>query len=133
MLSPEQMAAVRASYDAIWIEGDVEAGLALVAEDVEWITPQNPEGPIRRGREEVATFFREFLETFETIEVEYEFEQTADGRVVVTGNYRGRSRGSGIEIETPLGQIWTVKEGRAVRMEWFATGQKAREAAGLGS
>jgi ketosteroid isomerase-like protein len=121
---------VREAYDAIWKRGDVEAGLVNVAEDIEWITPQNPEGS-RHGREDVARFFREFHDTFETIEITYDFTPTEDGRVVVSGHYRGRGRSSGIEMDTPLGQILTFRDGKGVRMEWFATGEKALEAAGL--
>ncbi len=126
-----ELETIRQAYDAIWKRGDVDAAMPHLAEDVEWITPQNPEGPVRRGRESVASFFREFLDSFETIEANYEFTPVGNDRIVVAGMYRGRGKGSGVEVETPLGQIWTVKDGQGVRMEWFATGEKALEAAGL--
>jgi len=43
----------------------------------------------------------------------------------------GRGRGSGIDLETRFGHVWTVREGRAVRWEVFRTHGEALEAVGL--
>ena len=47
----------------------------------------------------------------------------------VTAHVRGR--GSGIELEVPLGNLWTFRDGRAVRFEMFMEPNEALEAAGL--
>jgi ketosteroid isomerase-like protein len=47
----------------------------------------------------------------------------------VTAHVRGR--GSGIELEVPLGNLWTFRDGRAVRFEMFMNPDEALEAAGL--
>jgi hypothetical protein len=47
----------------------------------------------------------------------------------VTAHVRGQS--SGIELEVPLGNIWTVRDGQCVRFELFLNPNEALEAAGL--
>ena len=66
--------------------------MAMAADDIEWITPQNPEGRRQHGRDDVANFFREFLEHFEVLEVDYELTPTDDRRIVVPGRFRGRGK-----------------------------------------
>jgi ketosteroid isomerase-like protein len=45
--------------------------------------------------------------------------------------YRGRGRGSGIEVEGRFFQVLTIKGGKAVRWEEFSDRAQALEAAGL--
>ena len=46
--------------------------------------------------------------------------------------YIGRGKGSGVDVDTPGAHLWTVKDGRAVRMVVFSDRERALEAAGLG-
>ena len=57
-----------------------------------------------------------------------EFLDAGDQGVVI---YRavGRGKGSGIAVERRNAHLWTIRDGRAVRLEIFATG--GVEAAGL--
>jgi hypothetical protein len=61
----------------------------------------------------------------------YDFVAVGENHVVAYGHFRSRGTGSGAEVESPFGQVWTVRHGQAVRMEWYATGEQARKAAGL--
>jgi len=45
--------------------------------------------------------------------------------------FRGRGRGSGVEVEGRFFQVHTVKDGETVRWEEFADRAEALEAAGL--
>ena len=45
--------------------------------------------------------------------------------------YIGRGKGSGVDVDTPGAHLWTVKDGRAVRMVVFSDRERALEAAGL--
>ena len=45
--------------------------------------------------------------------------------------FRGRGRGSGIEIESRFFQVFTIQDGRAVLWEEFTERYEAFEAAGL--
>jgi len=51
--------------------------------------------------------------------------------VVVLYRAVGRGKGSGIDLETRFGHVWTVREGRAVRWEILRTPAEALEAVGL--
>jgi ketosteroid isomerase-like protein len=44
---------------------------------------------------------------------------------------RGRGRASGAEVEDRLGTVWTIREGKIVRVVWFPTPEEALEAVGL--
>jgi ketosteroid isomerase-like protein len=121
---------VRETYDAFWRRRDPEASTAHLSPDIEWVTPLEAEP--RRGPDEVAEFFSDWLSTFKDHEIEYEFRD-AGNRVVVIIHLSGKGRESGVEVEMSAGQVWTVRDGALVRMEMFRTPEEALEAAGLGS
>ena len=50
---------------------------------------------------------------------------------VVVGTLRGHLHDSGMEVTAAHGQIWTFRDGRAIRMRWFNTHRETLEAAGL--
>ena len=52
--------------------------------------------------------------------------------VVSVVNTRARGRASGVEVEwTHNAGVWTIREGKVVRVAWFAAREEALEAAGL--
>ena len=55
----------------------------------------------------------------------------AGDRVVTVNRAIGRGKGSGIEVETQMAHIWTICDGKALRMDVFRTRAEALEAAGL--
>lgn len=56
----------------------------------------------------------------------------AGDRVVVIGRLLGKGKGSGVEVQRPTAQVWTLRGGRVVRWEVGYTDRaKALEAAGL--
>ena len=59
-----------------------------------------------------------------------EFVDSGD-RVVVTVRLRGRGRGSGIEIGALFYDVYTVRDGKIVRMDQFTERSQAFEAVGL--
>ena len=66
--------------------------------------------------------------------VEDNLEELVDGgdSVVSVVNTRARGRASGVEVGwTRNAGVWTIREGRVVRVVWFATREEALEAAGL--
>ncbi len=60
-----------------------------------------------------------------------EFIDAEDDRVFVVIRFRGRGRGSGIEIHGRLFEVYTLREGAIVRMDEFTDRGAALEAAGL--
>jgi ketosteroid isomerase-like protein len=51
-------------------------------------------------------------------------------RVVVTVRLRGRGHGSGVEIDARFYEIYTLREGKIIRMDEFTDRADALEAAG---
>jgi ketosteroid isomerase-like protein len=45
--------------------------------------------------------------------------------------FRGRGRGSGVEVEARFYEVYTVRDGRTVRWEEFSDRAEALKAAGL--
>jgi ketosteroid isomerase-like protein len=104
----------------------------LLDPEIEWVNPPEAVEPgTRRGIEEFATAARTVADTFEEVGVEIERLMDAGERVVVIATLRGRGRGSGADVERRQGYVWTIREGKAVRFEWFNDPAKAMEAAGL--
>jgi ketosteroid isomerase-like protein len=60
-------------------------------------------------------------------------EEFADGgdRVVATVRFRARGRGSGIEVDARLYDVFTLRDGKIVRMDQFSERSEALEAVGL--
>jgi ketosteroid isomerase-like protein len=61
-----------------------------------------------------------------------EFVDRGD-HVVVTVRLRGRGRGSGVEIDALFYDVYTLNDGKIVRMDQFTERSQALEAAGLGA
>src|SRR5688572_6118850 len=59
-----------------------------------------------------------------------EFVDLGD-RVVVTVRLRGRGRGSGVEIDARFHDLYTLRDGKIVRMDQFTERSEALEAVGL--
>jgi ketosteroid isomerase-like protein len=70
-------------------------------------------------------------DSFEGARVEFEEFIEQGDMVVVIGTLHGRGRGSGADVERRQGYIWTIRDGKAVRFEWFNDPREALEAAGL--
>ena len=59
-----------------------------------------------------------------------EFEHVGD-RVVVAVRMRARGRASGIPVDARFYDVYTLRQGKIVRMDQFTRRSEAREAAGL--
>jgi len=59
-----------------------------------------------------------------------EFADMGD-RVVATVRFRARGRRSGIEVDARLYDVFTLRDGRIVRMDQYTERSEALEAAGL--
>jgi ketosteroid isomerase-like protein len=59
-----------------------------------------------------------------------EFADAGD-RVVATVRFRARGRGSGIEVDARLYDVFTLRDGKIVRMDQFTEQSEALEAVGL--
>ena len=121
---------VRAMFEQFWGRGDWSAGRDLFADDVVWIgISEIGLSGEWHGPREVARFFREWLEIWDDYTNDADFEDIAPDVVFVESRFRGRGKGSGIEFETTLGQVWEFRDGEVVRQTMYRTPEEAREAA----
>jgi ketosteroid isomerase-like protein len=118
-------------YTMIWREGRVEDALRGLGDDFEWVVPDHPEGAVRRGPDSVIEFFREWIEPWEDLQIDWDLQAGAPDRALATIEMRGRGRGSGATAEMRFFQVWTFRDGRAARMEMYSDHDDARRAAGL--
>jgi ketosteroid isomerase-like protein len=55
----------------------------------------------------------------------------AGDRIVTVYSYRGRGRLSGLPVEELFATVWTLRDRKVVRVQWFIEREEALEAAGL--
>jgi ketosteroid isomerase-like protein len=124
-MSRENVELVRSIYQA-W--ADDRSAAPFIDKDLEYVNPPDAvETGTRIGRHHLRTVREIFPD------VRYEIERYIDAGddVVVIGKMIGRGTSSGAETERRQGYIWTIVEGKAVRLRWFNDPAKALEAAGL--
>jgi ketosteroid isomerase-like protein len=119
------------SYAMVYREGRLEDVLRGLDEDFEWVATDHPDGAVYRGPEGVMEFFRDWSESWEDLDLEWELERIDDEHVLAITHMRGRGRGSGVPVEMHFGQIWTYRDDRFTRMVMYTDAESARRAAGL--
>lgn len=118
-------------YTLIWRANRLERALEGLPDDFEWIVPEHPEGAVQRGPEGVMQFFRDWTEPFDDLDVQWDLHQCGEDRALALIQMSGRGHESGVPVEMQFGQLWTFRDGRAVRMVFYSDLDEARRAAGL--
>ena len=115
-------------------EGNFRPVTDAYGPDLEWgWSEEFPDiAGVERGAEGQSERMLTWLRTWEHWRVEAEEYRTNGDLVVVLTRYIGRGKGSGVDVDTPGAHLWTVRDGRAVRMVVFSDRERALEAAGLG-
>jgi hypothetical protein len=106
--------------------------LELIDEDVEWgLFAGSPEGDALHGHEGVRSWTNQMSSAFDRLQIELqEFVDAGGGQVVVVSRMAARGRGSGMDIEGPLVNVWTFRDGRVTRCQSFTSREDALAAAG---
>jgi uncharacterized protein len=100
--------------------------------DIEWHEdPSFPEAGVYRGLEAVEAYNRQFLAEF--AEIHYDQQELIDANDSVVANMRihGRGKASGAPFELSAWWVFTLREGRLIRVHAFLDRTQALEAAGL--
>jgi ketosteroid isomerase-like protein len=112
--------------------GDLDTALANFPEDAEWHAfSGDPEASVLRGPEAIKRFFEEFRSVFDQWRSEpLDYEQIADGTVLVHQVLRGTSRGAGVPVDVDTWELWEVDTDtlHAIRVRQFPTRADALEA-----
>lgn len=131
-MSQENVELARRLYEA-FAGGDLERVLALLDSAIE-VRP-DPETMMGedsyRGHEGFLKYAQRWLESWDEYRLIPEKFIDAGDNVVVIYRAVGRGKGSGIEVDMRLGHLWTIRDGKAVRLEIFSKPDEGLEAAGL--
>jgi ketosteroid isomerase-like protein len=117
-------------------ESGVEAALDRIHPDFEGVTPPelSPEPDTYRGHEGIRRYFAGFEGVMDEVRWEAdELMEAPDDRVVAGIRLLTRSVATGLELELPVWQLCTVRDGKVLRIEGFAKREDALRAAGIES
>jgi ketosteroid isomerase-like protein len=130
-MSQENVDKTREFIDA-YNRRDFDAAIGSFDPEIEWVLPEGQSSDSGRGPDEIIHFWEGLDETFEELQLlPQEFIDAGD-RVATRLRHYGRGKLSGAEIDEELyHQVATFKDGRIVRMEYFADWGEACAAAGL--
>jgi ketosteroid isomerase-like protein len=125
------MEVLRIGYEA-FSRGDWDAAIGFAHPEFELQTADRVVNPgTYRGPEEVRRFFEDQFAPFEEVVVEpQEFFERGD-QIVVFVLTRLRPTGSSAVVENRIGHLWTMREGKATRLQVFPRREDALEVAGI--
>jgi ketosteroid isomerase-like protein len=115
-------------------ESGVEAALDQIHPDFEGVTPPelSPEPDTYRGHEGIRRYFAGFEGVMDEVRWEAdELMEAPNERVVAGIRLLTRSVATELELELPVWQVCTVRDGKVLRIEGFAEREDALRAAGL--
>jgi ketosteroid isomerase-like protein len=130
-ISEENIEVVLAIYQA-WRRGDALAASGLLDPGIEWLNPDAAvDDGAHQGLDNFMATAESITDALDDVDIELERLIEVGNDVVVVGVMRARVRGSDTELRRRQGYVWTIRNGRAVRFQWFNNPREAFEAAGL--
>ena len=133
MTESDNVAVVRRAWEA-WLARDNEAALALYDPEVDLdFTGGNQAAAIYgryKGLDGVREFFRDWLATWENYSSEIEELIGAGDEVLALMHEWGRGRQSGVPVDFRQVHVWTLRDGRLLRLRVYATREEAQAAVG---
>jgi ketosteroid isomerase-like protein len=132
-MSRENVKCLQPLYEA-WRRGDYQSGLEVLHPDIEWTAATDIPGgdSVCHGREAVRAFLTDWRGAWSEYRVEArEFIELDLDQVLVLVHEHGRGKTSGVGLQTEFAQLWTIRDGQAVRMQEWRNWHEALKAAGL--
>lgn len=131
-MSQENVETIRRGFDAM-NRGDISGILALAHPDFETAIPPelSAEPSAYRGHEGIRRYFESFQDAMRDIRFHPDQIWDAGDAVVVALRVTANGRETGIPVEQHLGQVWTMGDGTARRLENFVTVSEALASVGL--
>lgn len=125
---------VRETYDAL-NRRDAEALLETMDPEVEFVSivaQVEGEAGVLRGHEGMRRYLAEISQSWEGARWKLRsVEELEDGRVFAHAVFMARGPGSGVEIQQDVAILVALRDGKALRIEGYASVEDARQAAGL--
>src|SRR6478672_5375095 len=130
-MSQENVEIVRRSCEA-FNRGDHDEALACFDPEVRYDLTHFPDGRVYHGHAGIREAFRIWLGAWQDYRQEWdEILEAGDETVVVIGRELARGKGSGIDVTRDVFAVWTMSEGRVIRIKFHPEREAALEAAGL--
>jgi uncharacterized protein len=130
-MSEENVEIVRRGY-AAWSDDDMDTMLALLDPDIEFVSSGLFPGlaPVYRGHSGWQDLWRDLREPWESLRIVLDELREGGERVVTLFTFVAIGR-DGLEVRRQFGNVWTFRDGLAVRIQAYADWSEALEAAGL--
>ena len=134
-MSRENVEIVRRMVEA-WQGDDFESWLATIDPTVEWhaVLQRLVEGPesLYRGHDGMRRFWSDYRTELSHMQVEAQgLRDVGDDRVLLLVRFQWRGVASGIEMESPVGLVMTLRDGKVIRSFDYLSHQEALKAVGL--
>ena len=130
-MSQANVEALRPVY-AEWSAGNWRPVFEVYSDDMEWgWSSEFPNPGVYRDPAERNRRLHEWLSPWEDWRCEAEEYVDHGDHVVVLTRYRGTGKGSGATVDTRGAHVWTLRDGKVVRLEVFADRTRALESVGL--
>ena len=127
-MSRENVELARKGYEA-FAERDLDAVFELFDPEIEaHDPPEMPDATVHRGHEAVRRDWERTYDVFEEFSVEVEELLDYGDDVIVHLRYRGRGAESGADVDASMAHVWTVRDGKAIRLRQFLDANQALEA-----
>ena len=120
---------LRGVYDD-WARGEFWNADVYDPEIVFVLGESLPDPGVYKGIEGVDRGFRGWLESWRELRLELEELIPVGERIVAVFHQTGIGRTSGIRAELEAGHVWTMRNGKAVRLEVHMSSAEALQAAG---
>ena len=130
-MSRENLEIVQRGFDA-FNETGVEGILPFIDPEFEATTPPNlaSEPDTYRGHDGIRRWFDSFDEVMEEIRWDAHGYQQVGDQVVVEFTLRARGKTTGLDFGQEAVMVWSLRDGKAIRVELFETLDEALAAAG---
>jgi len=120
---------------AAWERDDLEAWLSMIDADVEWLTAVERDlgsaGRVLHGHEGMRELWNLWRTEFDDFWIETdEIRDLGGNRVLRLAHMRFRGQASGIQVESQLALLYTLRDGKIVRSDDYRSHSEALEAAG---
>jgi ketosteroid isomerase-like protein len=126
---PSNVEILRKAY-AAFSEGRFE--LYHLDPNVVWDESRRQIDPVVHcGREEARRVFDSRLEVFEDFRVEAEDFFDLGDQVLVFSRVSGRGKESGADVDSRVASLYSFRNGRVIRVEYFGDRDEALQAAGI--
>src|SRR5690348_9646287 len=128
-MSQDNVEIVRGSYEA-YVAGDMESALTALDPEIEIYDHDIPDSGEYRGVEGMFRWLADWETSWESWRWDAEEFVDAGERVVAVLRVHAKGRGSGADVERLDGAVWTLQNGKCIRLDYYGSKHEALEAVG---